>query len=56
MLVLEAFDTLINQSSGSRPLRTMAGLDFGLGLLNDAVDPIRLGLINSLGLSDGPQA
>lgn len=58
MLVVQAFEKLIELPAGSRPLRTMVGLDFGLQTLNDAVEPIRLGILESMGLAgvDGPQA
>jgi NAD(P)-dependent dehydrogenase (short-subunit alcohol dehydrogenase family) len=57
MLVVQAFEKLIQLPAGSRPLRTMVGLDFGLQALNDAVEPIRKGVLESMGLadSDGPQ-
>lgn len=58
MLVVQAFEKLIDLPNGSRPLRTMVGLDFGLQALNDAVEPIRKGVLASMGLaeSDGPQS
>lgn len=58
MLVVHSFETLMELPNGSRPLRTMVGLDFGLQALNDATEPIRKGVLASMGLaeSDGPQA
>ncbi len=58
MLVVQSFENLIDMPVGSRPLRTMVGLDFGLQTLNDATEPIRKGLLESMGLAsmDGPQA
>jgi len=58
MLVVECFEKLIEQPAGSRPLRTLVGLDFGLNQLNDAVEPIRKGLLESMGIGalDGPQS
>jgi len=58
MLVVHSFEKLIDLPNGSRPLRTMVGLDFGLQALNDAVEPIRKGVLASMGLaeSDGPQS
>jgi hypothetical protein len=38
MLVVKIFDDLINLPAGSRPLRTIVGLDFGFQAVNDAVD------------------
>lgn len=57
MLVVKTFEKLINLPTGSRPLRTLAGMDFGMQSLNDAVEPIRLGVLESFGISecDGPQ-
>lgn len=58
MLVVKAFEKLIDLPSGSRPLRTMVGLDFGLQELNDSVEPIRKKVLESMGLADldGPQS
>jgi NAD(P)-dependent dehydrogenase (short-subunit alcohol dehydrogenase family) len=58
MLVVKSYEDLIDMPAGSRPLRTMVGLDFGLQSLNDAVEPIRKGILESMGLSemDGPKA
>ena len=58
MLVVQAFEKLIDLPNGSRPLRTMVGLDFGVQALNDTVEPIRKGILASMGLaeSDGPQS
>jgi len=58
MIVVHIFDKLINTPAGSRPLRTIAGLDFGFQALNDAVEPIRKQSLESMGLSecDGPNA
>ncbi len=43
-------------AAGQRPLRTIAGLDFGSQAINDAVEPIRLGLLDELEIAawDGP--
>ncbi len=56
MIVVKIFEDLINMPAGSRPLRTIAGLDFGLQALNDAVEPIRKEFLESMGLAglDGP--
>ena len=58
MIVVKIFEHLINSPTGSRPLRTIAGLDFGFQTLNDAVEPIRKASLESMGLSDcdGPSA
>jgi NAD(P)-dependent dehydrogenase (short-subunit alcohol dehydrogenase family) len=57
MIVVKIFDDLINTPAGSRPIRTIAGLDFGFQALNDATEPIRKGALESMGLSDwdGPR-
>jgi len=56
MVVVKTFENLINLPTGSRPLRTIAGLDFGFQALNDAVEPIRKQSLESMGISalDGP--
>lgn len=58
MIVVKIFEDLINSPAGSRPLRTIAGLDFGFQALNDAVEPFRKASLESMGLSelDGPSA
>jgi NAD(P)-dependent dehydrogenase (short-subunit alcohol dehydrogenase family) len=58
MIVAQIFENLINSPAGSRPLRTIAGLDFGFQSLNDAVEPLRKASLESMGLAacDGPAA
>lgn len=58
MIIVRIFDKLINMPNGSRPLRTIGGLDFGLQALNDAVEPIRLAGMEAMGIADcdGPTA
>ena len=58
MIVVKIFEDLINAPAGSRPLRTIAGLDFGFQALNDAVEPFRKAGLESMGLEgvDGPSA
>jgi len=58
MIVVKIFDDLINMKSGSRPLRTIAGLDFGFQALNDATEPVRVAGLQGMGIGewDGPQA
>jgi len=55
--VAEIFEKLITTPPGKRPFRTIAGIDFGFQSLNDAVEPIRKGILNEMGLSDwdGPR-
>lgn len=52
MIVVKIFEELINLPLGSRPLRTIAGVDFGFQALNDAVEPIRKAVLESMGLAD----
>ena len=56
MIVVKIFEKLINSPNGSRPLRTIAGLDFGFQALNDAVEPIRKASLVAMGIEglDGP--
>ena len=58
MIVVKIFDKLIDLPNGERPLRTIAGLDFGFQALNDAVEPIRKTALESMGIPewDGPQS
>jgi len=58
MMVVKAFEDLINMTPGTRPLRTIVGLDFGFQAINDAVEPIRKIILESMGLADcdGPKA
>lgn len=57
MIVVKIFDNLINMPAGSRPLRTIAGLDFGFQALNDATEPVRVAGLQGMGIAewDGPQ-
>lgn len=57
MIVVNIFDDLINMPAGSRPLRTIAGLDFGFQAVNDATEPIRKAGLEGMGIGawDGPQ-
>ncbi len=52
IIVSQIFERLINAPAGKRPLRTIAGLDFGFQALNDAVEPIRLGALEAMGISN----
>ena len=58
MIIVRIFDKLINLPNGSRPLRTIGGLDFGMQALNDTLEPIRLAGLEAMGLkdNDGPQS
>ncbi len=50
MIIVRIFEDLINAESGTRPLRTIGGLDFGFQKLNDAVEPIRKELLEAMGI------
>ena len=56
-VVVDIFLKLADMPAGTRPLRTNAGLDFGFQALNDAVEPIRQGALEMMGISewDGPK-
>ena len=57
MLVVQAFDDLIEMPNGTRPIRTMVGMDFGLRAINEVTEPIRQGLLEVFEISewDGPK-
>jgi hypothetical protein len=42
---------VINTPAGKRPIRMVAGLDFGVGDVNRVTDPMRLAALEALGLS-----
>ncbi len=52
MIVVQLFEELINASAGSRPLRNVAGLDFGARSINDVIEPLRKGVLDAFQLSD----
>ena len=56
MIVVKTFESLINMAPGQRPLRTIAGLDFGAQAVNDAIEPLRKGSLEGMevGHLDGP--
>lgn len=51
-IVVEIFEHLIGLPKGQRPIRTIAGLDFGFQALNDATDPIRKANLEAMGIGD----
>ena len=51
-VVVDIFDRLIETPKGERPVRTIAGLDFGFQALNDAAEPIRKAGLESMGIED----
>ena len=58
MIVVETYANLIEMEPGKRPLRTIAGLDFGYQALNDAVEPFRKAGLEGMGIAelDGPKS
>ncbi|MDH3650987.1 MAG: SDR family oxidoreductase [Saprospiraceae bacterium] len=58
MIVVKDFAKLIDMPTGTRPLRTISGLDFGFQALNDAAEPIRKAGLESMGIAewDGPKS
>lgn len=56
-VVVDIFLSLADMPAGQRPLRTIAGLDFGLQAVNDAVEPIRKATLEMMGIDawDGAQ-
>lgn len=51
MIIVKIFEDLINAKPGTRPLRTIGGLDFGMQALNDATEPIRKANLEAMGIS-----
>jgi NAD(P)-dependent dehydrogenase (short-subunit alcohol dehydrogenase family) len=56
-LVIDIFEDLINQPKGQRPLRTVAGIDFGMRAMNDATEPLRKAGLEEMNIGDwdGPR-
>lgn len=57
MLIVKTFEKLIDLPNGKRPLRNMAGLDFGLQAINEVTEPIRQNLLEVFQITDwdGPK-
>ena len=51
-IVVDIFDELIDMPQGERPLRTIAGLDFGFQALNDATEPLRKASLEGMGIGE----
>ena len=56
LIVVKTFEALINLPPGQRPLRTIAGLDFGAQAINDAIEPLRVASLEGMEVAhlDGP--
>ncbi|WP_297087476.1 SDR family oxidoreductase [uncultured Draconibacterium sp.] len=52
MLIVKIFEDLIDAEPGSRPLRTIGGLDFGMQKINDVTEPVRKEILAGMGLSE----
>ncbi len=52
MIVVKTFENLIDAPAGKRPLRTIAGMDFGVQAINDAMEPFRLSVLESFQITD----
>lgn len=50
MIIVKIFEDLINAQPGTRPIRTIGGLDFGFQELNNATEPIRKKIIEGMGI------
>jgi NAD(P)-dependent dehydrogenase (short-subunit alcohol dehydrogenase family) len=51
-VVVDIFERLVEAPAGQRPVRTIAGLDFGLQAVNDATDPIRRQTLEMMEITD----
>lgn len=52
MIIVKIYEDLINAAPGTRPLRTIGGLDFGFQVLNDTTEPVRKEVINAMGIAE----
>lgn len=52
MIVVKTFEKLIDAAPGERPLRNLAGLDFGVQEINNAMEPFRIGVLDSFQITD----
>lgn len=56
MIVVKDFEQLIDMEPGTRPMRTISGLDWGVQLINDATEPLRKAGLEGMNIAnwDGP--
>jgi NAD(P)-dependent dehydrogenase (short-subunit alcohol dehydrogenase family) len=56
MIVVQDFEKLIDMEPGTRPMRTISGLDWGVQLINDATEPLRKAGLEGMNMAnlDGP--
>ncbi|MBA4153499.1 SDR family oxidoreductase [Flavobacterium sp.] len=52
MIVVKTFEKLIDTPAGKRPLRNVAGLDFGVLAINEAMEPFRINVLESFQITD----
>lgn len=52
MIVVEDFKKLIEMEPGTRPLRTISGLDWGVRTLNEVTESFRKGGLEGMGIAD----
>ena len=52
MIVVKTFEKLIDAPAGKRPLRNVAGLDFGVLAINEAMEPFRINVLESFQITD----
>ena len=52
MLVVKTFENLIDAPPGKRPLRNVAGMDFGVRAINDAMEPFRINVLESFQITE----
>ena len=53
--VADAISKLIATPTGQRPLRTVAGIDFGVKALNEAAAPFQRGVLEALDMQQMEQ-
>ena len=51
-LVVDRSLELVAMRTGTRPFRSVVGVDFGVGARNAAVEPFDSGLLQAIGLTD----
>ncbi|MEM7660258.1 MAG: SDR family NAD(P)-dependent oxidoreductase, partial [Bacteroidota bacterium] len=57
MDVVRCFEKLIDMAPGSRPLRSIVGVDLGISAFQEVIEPVRVQFLKDMGLAewDGPQ-
>ena len=52
MIVVDIFENLIETPAGKRPLRTIAGIDFGTSIINETLEPLRQAFLKEMEIGD----